>query len=1004
MGAIGRFVRHPWGHRRTQSGSGWPALGRIGLLLLCPGFSIAGPAAAEDELLEEIFVTGSRIARHDLESPSPIVIVPREAFEETGSNSVDTVMNRFPQFVPDFTGTSNNPGNGGQGNLQLRGLGTRATMVLLNGRRLIPANGTGVVDVNIIPPALIESAEIITGGASAVYGSDAMAGVVNFRLKEEFEGLQFDGSYGVTDRGDGDEFDLGITGGLPFAGGRGQLMGYVGYSERQPIRYSERDFTRYPLVYSGPGAGGVGPGGAFLAGGSPAIAEGAPAAVQASQQAFDALFASYGFPTGTVPFQDYFGINADGTLFTLGNGAPGSVVNFRGERDPVAFNDRNYGFNFAPWSYLQMPLERVSGYGRASFQFSPDHRAYVEGLYAGTRVDQSLAPAPSFEITIPALNPLIPADLRFLLDSRPDPAAAVLVFKRFVELGPRIASNEYDVHQLTAGLQGALPYHWRYDGYVQHGANDWDARQQGNALRSLINDLSDAPDAGASICGEFSVLGIGNMPAPCIDYISVGGVNRQDYSQTIVELSAEGPLMALPAGEIRVALGIMHKRDDYSYQADPMASVVLEDGLQDIIGFDAAADIDGSDDNTDLYVEMLVPLLADRPGVERLDAGLGFRHSEYDSAGGADSWKAELLYQPIAPLHLRGSVQRAVRVPSVFELYQPRLPAEYSADGAIGGLVDPCEAGSAERSGPDGDRVEDLCLAQGVPALLLPEFADQNLVHVGVYGGNPDLQPETADTLTLGFALNSWSSNEWLSGIQVSLDWYRFRIEDAVEYVFAPTYIPLCYDPRTNPAFSPGNAWCRFFSRNAQSGEIEDFTDVLVNIDGYEVSGIDLQFAWTLKAGPGEVAIDALVAWMDRFEVIPPAGLPGRDKVGYVGFDATGAAIFDLGGSRPEWKSRVDLGYTQGPLTLGTQWRFVDAMHDANRDLNYRVPSYDYFDLYATYVFGTGRAEGATLRVGVENIGDEDPPLLPSTVNANTDASQYDVLGRRYYMNLSYRF
>ena len=211
----------------------------------------AGPAQSQDGGLEEIVVTGSRISRPDFESASPIVSITQAAFERTGSTSVDTAMNRLPQLVPTFTSTSNNPANGGQGNLNLRGLGPVSTLVLVDGRRLIPANGNGVVDVNIIPAALVESVEIITGGASAVYGSDAIAGVVNFKLKKDFEGLQFDGSWAVTDQGDGEEYSAGITGGFGFADGRGEVLGYVGYSERETLSYDARDFSRYSLGYFG---------------------------------------------------------------------------------------------------------------------------------------------------------------------------------------------------------------------------------------------------------------------------------------------------------------------------------------------------------------------------------------------------------------------------------------------------------------------------------------------------------------------------------------------------------------------------------------------------------------------------------------------------------------------------------------------------------------------------------------------------------------------------------
>ena len=223
-----------------------------------------GVTSAQDQALEETIVTGSRIARPDFDTASPIVSVTQELFERTGSTTVETALNTLPQFVPAITSTSNNPGNGGQANVQLRGLGTTSTLVLIDGKRLIPANGTGVVDLNIIPGSLIESVEIITGGASAVYGSDAVAGVVNFRLKKEFDGVELDAQWGQTDRGDGTDYGGGVTAGLDFADGRGSVLGYVGYAERESVLAGQRDFSRYVLGYAGPGAGGVGPGGAFL--------------------------------------------------------------------------------------------------------------------------------------------------------------------------------------------------------------------------------------------------------------------------------------------------------------------------------------------------------------------------------------------------------------------------------------------------------------------------------------------------------------------------------------------------------------------------------------------------------------------------------------------------------------------------------------------------------------------------------------------------------------------
>ena len=190
-------------------------------------------ALAQEADFEQVIVTGSRIARPDFDSASPIVSVTEDFFRRNGSRTVESQLNTLPQFVPSFTSTSNNPGNGGQANLDLRGLGTTSTLVLVDGKRLIPASGNGVVDLNIIPASLIESVEIITGGASAVYGSDALAGVVNLKLKREFDGFQIDGTWAQTDRSDGTQYEAGLTAGTDFAGGRGSVVGFVGYADRE---------------------------------------------------------------------------------------------------------------------------------------------------------------------------------------------------------------------------------------------------------------------------------------------------------------------------------------------------------------------------------------------------------------------------------------------------------------------------------------------------------------------------------------------------------------------------------------------------------------------------------------------------------------------------------------------------------------------------------------------------------------------------------------------------
>ena len=986
--AIGRAVTR--GRRGTCAG-----IAALGLVPLLAAQQVG--AQAPDEQLEQVVVTGSRIPRPDFESASPVVSITADAFERASEISVESVVSKLPQFTPSFGSTSNNPGNGGQGNVQLRGLGGTSTLVLVDGRRLIPANGNGVVDVNIVPPALIESVEVVSGGASAVYGSDAIAGVVNFKLKHDFEGVRFDGSWGETDHGDGSEQSAGITAGMSFADGRGEVYGYVGYSERDAVAQSERSFSEVSLSYFEPGAGGVGPDGGFLPTGSPTIPEGRTITrpdQRPSLSAFQTLFASYGYPAGTVPLtSNAFGFNADGSVFTAGNRSPGSVANFRGEQDPRLANDRIYTYNYAPWNYLQLPLERVSAFGHASFEIGPAAELYAQALYADYTADTALAPTPAGPLRLPRSNPFIPADFGLLLDSRSNPSADVLITKRLAELGPRISSNDNEAYQLTLGSRGTVFGDWSYEAYLQTGAYDTSESQTGNALRSKIHELTYAADGGVAACGGLDLFGPGSISAACADYIAAGGTNRASYDQTIAEVSLTGAVLALPAGDLSLAVGLMYKRDEYFYRADPIGSVVLDDDFSDIQGFNASDDVEGSDHNTDVYLEALVPILEGRAGVERLEAVLGYRHSEYASAGGVDAYKAELLYDPVPALRLRSSFQHAVRAPSIFELYQPLLPVSYGADSFPGSIIDPCTAGSDERKANPA-QVEALCLAQGMPADALAEFEDSDGIHFGVIGGNPELEPETADTLTVGFALQSWSEHPLLSSMRFSLDWYRIEMDDAIVQLTALDYVPLCFDPRTNPNFSASYELCRLFSRDPASGDIVDLTDINQNIVGFEVSGVDAQFDWSFGLGPGEMGVNVLASWMGEFVVTKVQGLPSVDDVGRVGVD--------LGASHPEWKWNLNLSYAWNSLVVGGQWRYIDGMRD--RDEDYSVPSYDYLDVFATYEFGPGMLDGLTLRAGVENVTDDDPPLIPSSVAANTDPSQYDLLGRRYSLSASYRF
>ena len=407
-----------------------------------------------------------------------------------------------------------------------------------------------------------------------------------------------------------------------------------------------------------------------------------------------------------------FGFNGDGTLFTLGN--PGFEINqvdgastiSGAMRDPVFFNPYKYTYNFAPDNALQLPLERTSAFARAEFELSDSVRIYAQGLYSDYSVTRQLAATPLREVFHASQQSVCPRRPRAAARvTTADPTEAVMLFKRVSETGPRTGTHEYDVYQVTVGVAGDVVDDWQYEVYAQIGANDQVDRQTGNLLTSRIEELTFAPDGGVSVCGGFNPFGSGSISAECMEYISIDASNHAEVDQTIAEASLSGPLMGLPAGDLKAAFGVVYKEDKYQYTASPEASVVLEPTdivpfpRQDMQGFNASDGIKGDDHNFDVYAELLVPVLRDRPGVQSLETVVGYRLSDYASAGSFDSWKAELIYQPVDAVRLRGSYQQAVRAPSVYELYLP------PAAGLRRFPLVPARGGSMCRRQPGKDRV-----------------------------------------------------------------------------------------------------------------------------------------------------------------------------------------------------------------------------------------------------------------------------------------------------------
>ena len=951
-----------------------------------------GPVGTAQERLDEIVVTGSRIAvRQDFEAASPVVTVGRELFEQNNATTVEAVLNTLPQFVPSVTSTSNNPSNGGQANVELRGLGTTRTLVLMDGKRIVPANPSGVVDLNIIPAALVENVEILTGGASAAYGSDAVAGVVNFRMNTRMEGVSVDMNWGETSESDGTEYGVSIAGGTSFGDGRGHIMGAVGYSDRDGVLQGDRKFSEVALGCDADSCSPLGSG-TFRQGRYTAASTNLPTA-----DAMDAVFGA-----GNVSRGASLGFNPDGSLFSV---AP--VFNFTGDtNEPLQpVNPASYTYNYAPPNYLQLPLERKNAFFRASIEATDSAELYVQGLWADYSASQQLASTPATSIYIPVTNPYIPADLASILASRPDPTQPFVFSKRMIESGPRISENNYRTWQIITGLQGDGLFNgnWNYDVYASFGEVDYKENQFGNVSRSRFEELSFAADAGASICGGggMNPFGIESISPECADYFTLSAQNRTKVQMKILEGTISGPVYELPAGDLNMAFGAMYKEDEYTYVADDTlrgrsTNPVTGASRSDITGFNASDNLNGVTNSTELYVEALVPLLSDVVGARTLDLGLGYRFADYNTAGGVNSYKAELTWAPVDAVRVRGSYQRAVRAPTIGALFQPQVLNFPS----VAGVGDPCSNDNPRSTtDPDAASVRDLCVQQGIPAASLPFYNYANSQVEGLAGGNPDLQEETADTYTVGVVFQP-QFDGLFSNFSASVDYYNIKIEDAVGAISASTFIQRCFDGEYNPTYSNNNFYCQLFERKS-TGEITNALEANSNIGGIETTGIDVQIDWAFDVGPGMLSFNWIASYLDSYKVQSLPGEAFEEIVGSAG-DTIGSAF-------PEWKWTFNVGYNWGGLGVNARWRYVDGMVDGFYDDAatvglYKLPSVDYFDLTASYSFEDGFAKGLTLRAGVTNLTDEDPIIYPSYQQSNTDPSTYDVLGRRYFLGLNYRF
>ena len=966
---------------------------------------------SEADALEEVIVTGSRIARRDYQSPSPIVTVGSESLSGAGQPTLDRAIGQMPQFaaaqglaqvgdVQARTGFS-----GGQSYSDLRGLGSNRSLVLMDGRRLIAQNPNGSIDLNTIPTSMIQNVEVITGGASAAYGSDAIAGVVNFRLRSSFDGLELSYRRGGTTEGDGATNQVTAVMGSDFADDRGSAILAFEYADRAGVSGSTRPFFQNIRLLARPPEG---------------IIEAGQFGSQPTIAAVNAILAGYPGTTpitGTGQYTGAIGINSDGTMFTTGAGT-NCVQNYRGLDSglvglAITNSCRQVSLALGNYFSVQVPLEKYNAMANIHYDLTDDITAY--GLFnfmhsSGFDSSSPGSSGPGKYFRVPLNSPFVTGNpaLQQLLASRPVQSTAPLNLTKLLAFaGNREQKFDYDVYQAVAGVRGTIPgTELDFDAYGSFGRTNYTNVQFNDVSKAAFQTIMDGTanysgSAGNCIGFAYNPFGTAPISAACRQYAIRNNHNSSVTEQSVFEASVTGPLFTLPGGEVNFALGADYRKNTFAFEPD----AALARG--DTPSFDSSVPTGGTQTVKEVFGELSIPVFTDWVLGESLTLDLGYRYADYSSFGGVSAYKIDASYEPFQTLLVRGGFQHAIRAPSLGELYAPTITGS-NAIGAPPTAGDPCDSRSVYRTGSNAAQVQALCLAQGVPTSIYPTYVYTNDTVFGSSGGNPNLTPENSDSYTIGAVWTPQFASPLFESLNFSIDYYNISITDAIGSLALTTIIPRCFnsDGVSNPTYSTSNVFCQQFVRDSNSGAISFAREGTLNIASYETDGIDAQVDWNfpleaagLSPDWGSLRIHSVVTYLMGFNVASLPGSPVLDYAGSIGNSSVSPQI-----AHPEWKANTSLGYTNGPFSVTATWRYIDAMIHQDKVANPAsatpsVPSYSYFDLNASFQL----AERYDLTAGFTNITDEQPPFV-SGQPLTTDSATYDIIGRTFFVGVKARF
>ncbi|MEX0824475.1 MAG: TonB-dependent receptor [Woeseia sp.] len=953
----------------------------VGISLLALGLTPAPSALAQDDaVIEEVVVTGSRIARDNTTTPTPVTVLDAEALAVNGDVRLADTLNELPAIRATQTaGNVNTTGDAqeaGTAFLNLRGLGIDRTLVLVNGRRHVGSRtGSAAMDINTIPSSLVERVEVITGGASAIYGADAVSGVVNIILKDNIEGLHLDSQAGIADAGDGEQYQVSLTGGTTMADGRGNMYFSAAWDRSRRAEARERGFARRNLRFA-PNPNDTGPN------------DGIPDQV---------LFENTGF-IGTPAGGQVVGPNgelfrSDGGPFTFDNNS--NIVPQDEGTLLLSFLSQGGDFvDLSQFDLLAVPIERRIFAAGFDYDLTDRVQLFADAKFAETegRTDGQPTFNLGFDASasgipgafIQASNPFVPQQLRDILAGDPadpsDDLPGFFVGRTNVDQGGRRSISDRDTTQFYVGVEGDITDTLDFAVHYQWGRTDNTTEFINERINSRFLQQIDAVDDGmgnivcadpSNGCVPLNILGpdVATPEALAfsqVDFVTEGQLTQQVINATITGDTAGG--FELPGGSIGYAAGLEYREEE---------SVTEEGFLRNTGALFATAPVDdtvGEFDVFEVFGEVALPLVRGAAFAEEINLDAAVRFADYSTIGNATTWKIGGDWLPNNNLRFRATVSEAVRAPNIGELFA-------AVEQFNQFINDPCDQNFLNSGGANRPA---NCAALGLP----PDFQSNSVAFTKAVfaGGNPNLEEEVADTYTFGVIFTP----TFFEGFSLTLDYWDISIEDAVTSFPAQAAANGCVD-----AVSINNPLCDAVSRDA-SGNITTVSTQLINIASFEAAGIDFEGRYLLDlerafGAPGTLDLSLSGTWLDSLDFFAQEGESDPDR-----------EAGELGDPEWQWNFRATWNLNDWSVSLYERF-FGEQDFDLVESAEVRDPSSTGTVVYTDVQVRYDWTDKTEFYAGINNLLDEEPPdlaLVPETRAFSDDAIVYDQLGRYFYVGI----